>query len=95
MVPKASLNLYLLTGNHFSATHAGVFVEAPVFLFEQLKHLVHSLRLPHLELLGTSCCCSTASCRVPQSSAFEEQPIYFVLPFELDEEVSQVLKCYN
>ena len=59
------------------------------------KNLVHPLRLPHSALLAASCCCSTASCRAPWSSAFEERHIYMVLPFEHDEEVFQVLKCYN
>ena len=50
-----------VTGDHFSATHAGgASVRTPVSPFEQHKHLLHPLRLPQTTLFGTSCCCSTA-----------------------------------
>ena len=44
VVPKASLRLYLLTGDHFSTINAeGASVGALLPLFEQHKPLVHPL----------------------------------------------------
>ena len=60
VVPKASLHLHLLTWDHSRATYAvGASVRTPVSLFEQHKHVMHPLGLPHSTSLGASRFCST------------------------------------
>ena len=91
VVPKISLHLFLLTGDHFSATHAaGPSVKIPVPLFEQHKHMVHPPRPTHSAPFGASRCWSGGVLESPPPLKLGNT-FHGFLFFGHVEEVSQVL----